>query len=236
MKSNTRERAIRIILSAIMGSDLKPDEIRSLAKEFLNKNNYCRDIGLMMMDIFKRMDRTPQKLDFEIPVSPQRDKSNFVSKSFSIINARRLAKKNVLAMMRMLIPQIVEMVGDANLSVRELLEMFEENASDAKIDKIIRWLDPDSTKQGGDFGKQTLKRVLSLIKKMQLSKKEVVMKLGNYSSEIEDLCSGNRLNIEEILNIFMEGTSRNGFIEFMNSLEREPIESDEYLNGIMDKN
>ena len=236
MKSNTRERAIRIILSAIMGSDLKPDEIRSLAKDFLNKNNYCRDIGLMMMDIDKRMDRTPQKLDFKIPVSPQRDKSNFVSKSLSIINARRLAKKNVLAMMRMLIPQIVEKVGDANLSVRELLEMFEENASDVKIDKIIRLLDPDSTKQGGDFGKQTLKRALSLIKKMRLSKKEVVMKLGNYSSEIEDLCSGNRLNLEEILNIFMEGTSRNGFIEFMNSLEREPIISDEYLNGIMDKN
>jgi len=183
----------------------------------------------------KRMERSSQELDFKVAVSPHEGESDFLRESLSIINARRLSKKNVLAMMRMLIPQIGEMVGNANLTVREILEMFEKNASAGKIDKLIRWLKPDSTKPGGDLGKPALNRVLSLIRKRQLSKKEVVMKLGKLSSEIEDLYSGDRLSLEEILNIFMEGTSRKDFTKIMNSLEGELVSGDDYLKGIMDE-
>ena len=189
----------------------------------------------MIMDIVKRMGRFSQEWDFKVAVSPHEGESDFVSKSLSIINMRRLSKTNVLAMMRMLIPQMGEMVGNANPTVREILGLFGKYASAGKIDNLIRWLKPGLTQPDGDPVKPVLNRALSLIRKRQLSKKEIVMKLGELSSEIEDLCRGDRLSLEEVLNIFIEGTSRNEFIKFMNSLEGEPVSGDDYLKGIMDE-
>jgi hypothetical protein len=230
MKPSTKERAMRALLSSLIGSNLAPNEIREVSDAFQNDPEFCREIGAMINNISVRMDAVKQGQDHRISSIDLQSQDRFVSKMLPVVNKRRLSKRNLRAMIKLLLSESAFSQIEDDLTVAELLAAFKSSASQEQIERFKNWLQPSLDQPESD----QVSAALSHIKKKSLSKEEVAAKLSSFLPEIADLIKGDRFSLSEILKIFLKSATSDQIQTMMNFLQSDiPVYGDDYLKGIM---
>lgn len=145
MRTNLREKALRIILSSILTSDLSANDIRILSQSFTKDRDFSWDLGTALKDVANRL----YLHSFEMKSRDQAsDISNQVYAALSAIKRRRLSKKTLLQYMSQVSPNNILLDQSAKLSAKELLVDFFNTSSSASKSELSRLLEQRAT--GGD--------------------------------------------------------------------------------------
>lgn len=230
MNSSTRSRAIRVLISAMMASDLRPNEIQEVSDALQKDETFSREIGLMLKDFVSSMERIRYKRAPKFRTPHYEAQSDFAQRALMMINKRRLSKKTIWAMIKLLKPQSAHFFIEEDSTLRDTLSLFEKKASQRQIDKFLTWLQPSS----GSVQPNELFEVLKYAKENSLNKKDMIRKLGEFLPETADLTDGDRLSVKEILGVFLDCASDKQAKTFMKWVRGDisPY-ADDYLKGIM---
>ena len=134
-RSRTRERAVRILLSALLDSDLTTTELSEIAQELSESPTLSWDLGALLRDVLSKLDIPPTKK----PVSRIRDTLDTVA--YSMVSRRRLSKQTVLELMSTAKGKQQTELGNPNQTMRELLKEFLSTASTKERRKFMEMVE-----------------------------------------------------------------------------------------------
>lgn len=125
MKTNTKQRALRILLSSILGSDLKMRELQELAEAFLTGSDFSQELGIMIKNL---------ALDLKIgsDIKKQGPPYNFRNQEYSLedainlIKKKRIPKKHILSAISEVSPKAGSHYASKkdNMTIRQIIEKF----------------------------------------------------------------------------------------------------------------
>jgi len=230
MKSSTKKRAMRALLSSLIGSNLASNEIQAISNAFQNDPEFCREIGVMINDISLRMDTVDKRKDHTTSSIGWQFSDNFLSQTLPMVNKRRLSKRNLRALIKLILPRSEFSKIESDLTIPKLLATFKRSASSEQIETLQNWLHPSLNQPESDL----VYTALSQIKTKSLSKEEVGAKLSSLLPEMAVLMKGDRFSLREILRTFLKSATSDQIQDLMKFLRSDtPVYGDAYLKGIM---
>lgn len=141
MRSKTRERARRIIVSSLLRSDLTMSEIREIGKAFVNQFDFSQDLGCVIKDLAKSIDSSIRMGKVK-PLIPDYERHNEpFERAILLINKKRLPKRQVVPILNALRPDMEDYLRKAKLTMREMVTAFFETASKSQIAEFMDWLE-----------------------------------------------------------------------------------------------
>jgi len=143
MRSKTWESARRIILSSLLTSDLTITEIQEIGNAFINESDFSDRLGWLIKDAAKSID-APVRMEQAKHLTPDYERyDDAYPKAITIINKRRIPKREILSILKALRPEIRNYFQQSkrNLTLREMVGVFFESASSGEIDKFMDWLE-----------------------------------------------------------------------------------------------
>lgn len=153
MKTNLREKALRIILSSILTSDLSANDIHLLSQSLTKDRDFSWDLGTALKDIANRL----YLHSFEMKPYDTNDTSNVIYEALSAIKRRRLSKKRLLEYMTQVSPDDTLFGLSTNVTVKELLTEFFNRKSSSSKSELLRLLQ-QSDKGEDDYLKGIMRR------------------------------------------------------------------------------
>jgi hypothetical protein len=130
MRLKTRERAARIVLASLLGSDLTIRELKELA-DGLSEHSFSWELSDLLRDTLRHL------TDFE-EVSKSRDHPDELEElAYTIVQRRRLPKRMIIEYMRDAASIPTKQMIEPNLPIREMLRAFFRTASLSDIDKFM---------------------------------------------------------------------------------------------------
>lgn len=145
MRTNLREKALRIILSSILTSDLSANDIRMLSQSLSQDRDFSWDLGTALKDVADRLYLHTFEMKSHDKLG---DTSDQVYEALSAIKRRRLSKKMLLQYMSQVSPNSNFTDQSTKLSARELLINFFNTSSSGNKSNLLSLLEKGAT--GGD--------------------------------------------------------------------------------------
>lgn len=141
MRSKTRERAKRIIVSSLLRSDLTMSEIREIGKAFVNQFDFSQDLGSVIKDVVMTLG-TSTSLRYTKHHKPDYERNNEpFERAILLINKKRLPKRQVVPILNALSPDMEDYLRKAKLTMREMVTAFFKTASKSQIAEFMDWLE-----------------------------------------------------------------------------------------------
>ncbi len=141
MRSKTRERARRIIVSSLLRSDLTMSEIREIGKAFLNEHDFSQDLGRVIKDVVMTLGTsTPLRYTKHHMPDYERHNESF-ERAIFLINKKRLPKRQVVPILNALRPDMENYLRKSNLTMKKMVTDFFETASKSQIAEFMDWLE-----------------------------------------------------------------------------------------------
>jgi hypothetical protein len=133
--TRTRARAIRILLSALLDSQLTVTELGEIAHELSKSSELSSDIAELLRDVLSKLDIPGAKK----LVSGERETLDALA--YSWISRRRLSKQAVLELMSTAKGKQQRDLGNPSQSMKELLKDFFSTGSMNDIRKFMEMLE-----------------------------------------------------------------------------------------------
>ena len=142
MRSKTRERARRIIVSSLLRSDLTMSEIREIGKAFVNQFDFSQDLGCVIKDVVMALG-TSTPLRYTKHHMPDYERHNEpFERAILLINKKRLPKRQVVPILNALRPDMEDYLRKGKLlTMREMVTAFFKTASRSQIAGFMDWLE-----------------------------------------------------------------------------------------------
>ncbi len=149
MKSRTRERVMRLLLSAFLNSDFSATELHELSRELLRGSDFLHDFSRMLGAVALRLQEGGgmkwAAMDDE-PLSLE-------DLAYSEVQRLRLPKARVLSIMESINPKAMDWskfltkagATDSNVPMRRLLNRFFTNASASEADQFMHAIGSKTT-------------------------------------------------------------------------------------------
>jgi hypothetical protein len=134
-RSPTRERALRILLSALLGSGLTGKELSQIAQELTLSPSLSWTLGALLRDVLQKLDVPGTKKN----VSWKDD--DFDAFAYSIISERRLSKETVLHLMSTAMGEPPSDLSADSQTMRDLLRKFFAIASINERRKFLEMIE-----------------------------------------------------------------------------------------------
>jgi hypothetical protein len=144
MKPSNREGLRRVLLTAVLKSDLTISEIQNLADEMSRSPDFSWEFGSLLRDVIDRVQKTGPRKE----VGQKADPIPVLEVAYQAIQRRRPSKKEVLEMMEEASPGIEELVKGAELSMRQILDHFFSVATASEAAKFLSRFGVDPGVQG----------------------------------------------------------------------------------------
>lgn len=155
MRSKTRERARRIIISSLLRSDLTMSEIQEIGKAFVNQFDFSQDLGCVIKDVVMTLG-TSRPLRYTKKHMPDYEKHNeHLERAILLINKKRLPKREVVPILNGLRPDMEDYLRKAKLTMREMVTAFFETASRSEIAEFM-----DRLEKGLSYSDDYLKGIM----------------------------------------------------------------------------
>lgn len=136
MRPGNKERLRRVLLAAVLKSDLSLNEMQDLADEMSASPDFVWEFSSLLRDIIDRLRTTgPRKQSSQKP-----DASTVLEAAYRAIQRRRLSKKEVLETMAKVSPG-TEWRSRFTLPVREILAYFFSVASPSELARFLERFD-----------------------------------------------------------------------------------------------
>lgn len=136
MIPSTKERLRRVLLAAVLKSDLSLNEMQHLADEMSASPDFVWEFSSLLRDVIDRLQKTgPRK-----QVSQKPDASSVLEAAYHAIQRRRLSKKEVLETMAKVSPG-TEWRSRFALPMREILAYFFSVASPSEAAQFLERFD-----------------------------------------------------------------------------------------------
>jgi len=134
MRTRTRQRALRILLSALLDSDLSSTDLREIAEnikysDFTSEFSYLLE---MMTDHFRRYDEI-KKLN----VASNGNSDD----AFELAQRRKITKTSILKMMEQASDGQSKNFIDKGMTMRQIFEMYFSNSSEADVERFLSLID-----------------------------------------------------------------------------------------------
>ena len=120
MRPGNRERLKRVLLAAVLKSDLTINEIQNLVDEMSRSPDFVWEFSSLLRDVVSRMQKTGPRKE----VSQKVDPIPSLEVAYRAIQRNRYSKKEVLDMMEQASPGINEFVKGTKLPMRQILDRF----------------------------------------------------------------------------------------------------------------
>jgi|HubBroStandDraft_6_1064221.scaffolds.fasta_scaffold269217_2 hypothetical protein len=133
-----RERAIRILLSALLDSSLTGPELSQIAQELSESPDLSWTLGELLRDVLSKLDVSGTRK----PESRKRDTLD--ARAYSIISQRRLSKETVLGLMSTAAGKQQTHLPVASQTMKELLKQFFNTASFNEARKFMELVENSS--------------------------------------------------------------------------------------------
>lgn len=141
MRSKTRERARRIILSSLLRSNLTQTEIKEIGKAFMNETDFSQDLGRVIKDVVMTLG-TSTPLRYTKHHMPDYKRHNeLFERALLLINKKRLPKRQVVPILNALRPDMEDHLRKAKPTMREMVTAFFKTASKSQIAEFMDWLE-----------------------------------------------------------------------------------------------
>ncbi len=147
MRTNLREKALRIILSSILTSDLSANDIRILSRSLTQDRDFSWDLGTALKDIANRLYQHSLEVKSHDQTS---DTSDQVNEALGAIKRRRLSKKVLIQYMNKASPFYILPNQSAKLSAKELLMDFFYKSLNSGKSELLHLLE-QGTISGDDY-------------------------------------------------------------------------------------
>lgn len=141
MGMRSPDRATRILMSALLRSDLTTSELRELSFAFQMDSDYARRLGRLIDGVLEALeDRSSPKASPGPRPAQELPRSSFLDEALSIVRRRRLPKKALANAVRRIAPQIGPPERLARMTAHSLLSDFFNQASDREATMFMQLL------------------------------------------------------------------------------------------------
>ena len=140
MKFTTRERAFRTVLSALLSSNLSVTELRELSDDLLDDREFLLQMCSALKENSRILSRTDSQSDGPIG-SPQ---EAWLKDMLSLAKKRRLAKRDLTAILSVIYPSIPTEYLQGARTVNEILRYVSWSAPDQVRAELRTRLQPDA--------------------------------------------------------------------------------------------
>lgn len=147
MKRESQERAIRVMLSSILASDLTLEEIRSISHAFLYDRGLARDFGAALQGVVS-------DIESRRPVGQLRIDHGFdtgdetVDRILSIAKRKRMPRRDILSMIGMVSPDQQTRLQPRDITIEQMLREFLSMASEGQRHELLQLF--ETGRRGGD--------------------------------------------------------------------------------------
>jgi len=125
MKTKTRERAIRILLSSIIGSDLTAREMQELSEAFLRGSEFSQDLGIIIKNLALDL-----KVGFHITKQDASDNLEIqeftLEEAMEVIRRKRISKNKIVSLIRIISPKAGSYYDSKRekMTVKQIIQKF----------------------------------------------------------------------------------------------------------------
>jgi uncharacterized protein (DUF1778 family) len=122
MRSNVNNRALRVILSSLVASDLSDSQLRQFADSLDSNPSTSHELAELIRDVAKRLMSSGSIRSTErgYPLPPQAN--DLIEQAAELIRRRRMPKSEVVKLINELLPRSKPTSELQDMSVRELLD------------------------------------------------------------------------------------------------------------------
>jgi predicted Zn-dependent protease with MMP-like domain len=143
MNAKTRERAMRVLLSSLLESNLSVGEMNEISEAFIDDEEFPQTFGQLIKEIVISMDNKPSSLKAKgaIPKDSKKNDETPVKTALLLIKKKRLLKNGVLERLGRLSPDIQDFIDKApqKSSLREILNRC-YNEMPQQFNEFLEWL------------------------------------------------------------------------------------------------
>ena len=155
MRSKTRERARRIIVSSLLRSDLTMSEIREIGKAFVNQFDFSQDLGCVIKDVVMTLGTSSPFGHTKHYMPDYKSHNEPFERAIFLINKKRLPKRQVVPILNALRPDMVDHFRKPKLTMREMVTAFFKIASKSQIADFM-----DCLEKGLSYSDDYLKGIM----------------------------------------------------------------------------
>jgi hypothetical protein len=141
LRARTRQHVMRVLLGALMDSDLSVSELRELAKNLENSPEFLIQFIEMLRLVLHRLERGVS-LDARVPVSNSGEIA-----VYSAVQRRRLPKSTVLELMEKYSDAAHKLNVTERTTMRELIRKFLEVAKPEEVRGLRRALETQTPRK-----------------------------------------------------------------------------------------
>ena len=138
MRQNIRNKVIRMLTSAVLGSDLTASDIRKVANSLIHDRDFLWDLGSMFRGIAENIDRYSAKRISNYSYSNVPD---LLSEALTIVKRKRLSKQRILDYINEISPHDEPFTLDSKATAEQILRNFFNRKSDAQRAKLLNLLE-----------------------------------------------------------------------------------------------
>jgi hypothetical protein len=145
MKIKLKEKAIRLILSSFLQSNLTPTEIGEISEAFFFDKNFAQDIGTTLDQISNVLSNKMK--DLHNNSNTGEFERELIDKAMQIIKRKRLSKKKMIAIIKEINLSLAKKLETRinNLKVIELLSEFYNQADINQFTEFLNKLEGGSS-------------------------------------------------------------------------------------------
>jgi hypothetical protein len=124
MKSRTRERAIRVLMSSLLRSNLTMGEMREISEALISGDSLAREVGLLLANIAEGVEETPYLSRSKRSPDDRQSIQDLISEAVAIVRKRRLSKKDVLSLIGAVDPKAKTNLQKRGGTISDMLNEF----------------------------------------------------------------------------------------------------------------
>ena len=130
MTRNMRQRMVRALVSAIVGSDLSPTELRAMAANLRHDEAFMDDLSFMLSNAVSMIEGLPSKaIDPNLRRDLRGQVKDPVERAMDVVNRRRWSKREIADLFVEAEPKYERSHLDHAKTMRELVRDFMQTSS-----------------------------------------------------------------------------------------------------------
>jgi hypothetical protein len=160
MKTTTKHKAFRSILSALLSSPLNDKELREFSAELKINKELAEELANLLQGALISPPTTLKVRTTPAPskASPYKSDADLIERALLIAKQRRLSRRDLSYMLAALLPRHRDALRSDSLSARQILEMFFQIADTTTATEALNLLEGKNTNHPDAFLREILRR------------------------------------------------------------------------------
>lgn len=130
MRPTTKNKAIRLLTSTLMSSNLTTRELIEISRALKNQDEFTRQLGY---HLYKLITVTMDN-DNDNESEGDEEKLDYVIR---LLKSKNISKSKIVMLIDNILPGFEDYVSNQQLTVRSMLRMLQENTNEAGLDHLL---------------------------------------------------------------------------------------------------